>query len=456
MRRGRGVGGYSAGARPGADRDAGLDTESCRANRRRAGCACRSEAALVVLARHLVVVRRRAVHDRAERRHHGRAGRAEDGRRARAVNHNSLPVGEILRGGQRQRGRSCGDAAGCALRGGHAAVARDVKPRVRPFVVHIGIEILRRGEGVRDVGLRAGGVGDRPDLRAGFVLVIEALVARFRVQIHGTRGGGAGRGRLIREVERAASERARDAGIPGDAQVAGEVQGERVDGAGARDAREIRRGGIAREDDVRDLPRGDARAGDFDFVFAGRGVEGIVAEAIAGGGVGERLRQRGVGIDERERSAGLAAGGHQADANRRSGERHAARIEDDVVFARALRARRRDGTGDDMQRKQQCPDEPHRGFRSYHWWTRPRNVWAPVAQALLPVRLSCADKPCTTPTAAGRPVPIDLASRGTIYRAPTSLHSHPSVALGTREWLCYKSLRAVMESCTMSPVTPAG
>jgi len=50
---------------------------------------------------------------------------------------------------------------------------------------------------------------------------------------------------------------------------------------------------------VGNLLGGDGRAGDFDFVFSWRGVEEIVAETVGGGGIGERLGERGVRVNER-------------------------------------------------------------------------------------------------------------------------------------------------------------
>ncbi len=103
--------------------------------------------------------------------------------------------------------------------------------------------------------------------------------------------------------------------------------------------------GIARQNYVGDLPGGDLRTGDFDFIVARSGVEKIVAHAVGGGGIGESLGEGGVRENLREWSAGLAGGGHCADADGSSGERDAARVENDVVFAGALRTSGRNCAG---------------------------------------------------------------------------------------------------------------
>ena len=229
--------------------------------------------------------------------------------------------------------------------------------------MHAAVEVLVCGERVYGVGLRAAGGGDGADLRARVVLVVEPLVGGLRVDIHGACAGRARRRALVGHGERAAGQVADNRGAAVDGEVAAEVQRKRADAAG-----KCGRGGIVRQNDVGDLLGGDSRAGDFDFVFSGRGVEKIVAKAVGGGGIRESLGERGVGINQRQRRAGLAARGHGANANRGAGEWDSPRIKYNVVFARALRVRRSDRTGPHMQRqRQQCPKKPHCNFRSYHY-----------------------------------------------------------------------------------------
>src|SRR5581483_2563260 len=81
-----------------------------------------------------------------------------------------------------------------------AAEAGDIHPGIRPLGAEVGVNILRRGEGVRRVGLRAAARTKRTNLRAGVVLVVEALVGGLGVEIHSARAGAAGRRGLIREI----------------------------------------------------------------------------------------------------------------------------------------------------------------------------------------------------------------------------------------------------------------
>ena len=240
----------------------------------------------------------------------------------------------------------------------------------------VGVDVLRGGEGVGDVGLGAIAGAERANLRAGVVLVVEALVGGFGVEIDGAGRGRAGSRALIGDIERAAGQIADDRGVAADGEVAAESEGKGADGG------KCGRGGIVGEYDVGDLLGGDVRAGNFDFVFAGSGVEEIVAHAVGGGGVGESLGEAGVRVDKRERRAGLAAGGHGADAHGGSGERDAAGVEDDVVLARALGVRGSDRSRHDMQQeRQQSREKRHcdgahraglkagkarRDFESYH------------------------------------------------------------------------------------------
>src|SRR5581483_1447331 len=159
-------------------------------------------------------------------------------------------------------------------RAGVAAEAQKVEPGIRPFGVDVRVEILRGGEGVADVGLRAAGVGDGADLRAGVVLVVEPLVG-FGVEIDGAGAGGAGRDGLIREIQRAARQVADHRGVAVYSQIAGEVEREGGDVSRGRKIVERWRGGITREDDVGNLLGGDARAADFNFILARRGVEEV-------------------------------------------------------------------------------------------------------------------------------------------------------------------------------------
>src|SRR5205823_1078953 len=166
-----------------------------------------------------------------------------------------------------------------------------------PLEALISVEVLLRGPIVRDVGLRTG--PERAGFCAGFVLVVEKFVSRLGVNTHGARTGCAGWRALVREVQSAAGEIADDRSVAVHREVPAEVERERGNAA------ESRRRRIVRQDDVRKLLRSDAGAGDFNFVFAGRGVEGIVAEAIGRGGIGERLGERGVGINQSKRKARL-------------------------------------------------------------------------------------------------------------------------------------------------------
>ncbi len=253
-----------------------------------------------------------------------------------------------------------------------AAVARHVAVRVGTFDAQSAVQVLVGGEGVDGIGLRAR--PERAALHAGIIFVVQALVRGLGVQIDGAGAGGTRRSALVGEVESAAGKIADDGGVAAHRQIAAERQRKRADGAG-----KSWRGWIVRKDYVGDLFGGDRRARNFDFILAGRGIEEVVAEAVGGGGVGERLGECRVRVNEGERRARLTACGHGADAHGRSGKRDAARIEDDVVFARALRVGWSDCTGNDMQReRQQCPEKPHRfsalearcDFRSYHWFVR--------------------------------------------------------------------------------------
>ena len=61
--------------------------------------------------------------------------------------------------------------------------------RIRALGLDVGIEILRCRKSISDVGLRATGTGDRPDLGAEFVFVVQALVGGFGVEIDGAGAG---------------------------------------------------------------------------------------------------------------------------------------------------------------------------------------------------------------------------------------------------------------------------
>src|SRR4029077_7504370 len=109
--------------------------------------------------------------------------------------------------------------------------------------------------------------------------VVEALVGGLGVEIDRARTRGTWRRGLIGQIERPAGEIADDAGVAVHGEIAGEVQREGADRAAAAEAAEGWRAWIVGQDYVGELLGGDARAGDFDFVFAGGGVEEIVAQA---------------------------------------------------------------------------------------------------------------------------------------------------------------------------------
>ncbi len=90
------------------------------------------------------------------------------------------------------------------------------------------VHVLVRGEGVDDVGLRAG--AERADLRAGVILVIEALVRGFGVEIDGAGAGRAWGQALVCEGQRAAGEVANDGGVAVHREVAAERQRKGADG----------------------------------------------------------------------------------------------------------------------------------------------------------------------------------------------------------------------------------
>src|SRR5262249_16755149 len=150
----------------------------------------------------------------------------------------------------------------------------DVVPRIRALVVEVGVDVLLGGECVDDIGLRAVAGAERADLRAGFVLVVEAFVRSLSVKVYGSAAGGSWRRGLIGKIKRAASEIADHAGVAGHGEVAAEAKRKGTDVA-----REVGVRGIERDDDVGNLPGSNARSRDLDHVFAGRSVEEIVAEA---------------------------------------------------------------------------------------------------------------------------------------------------------------------------------
>ncbi len=252
------------------------------------------EAALAVFRDHLISVSRAAVHQ-VSRRDGRLARRRQRGCDAGFRNHHAVSVQEIAAAAC---ARQCG-AAGIdgardgGRRTGGAAVAaetREAEVRIRTFALKVAVEILLRGEGVGRIGLRAAAACDRTDLGAGVIFVVEALVRSFCVEIYGAGARCAWRRGLIGEIECAAGQIADHRGVAIYCEIAAEVQRERADRAAAVDAAERWRARIVRQDDVGELLGGDARAGDFDFVFSWRGVEGIVAEAVGGGGISERLR----------------------------------------------------------------------------------------------------------------------------------------------------------------------
>jgi len=204
----------------------------------------------------------------------------------------------------------------------------------------------------------AASAAERSGFGAGVVLVVELFVGCRGVEIDRVGGCGARRRGLVGEVECAAGEVAEDGGTGIEGEVAGEREGEGVDGAGGADHREGGSSGIVAEDDVGHLFSSDARAADFDHVFAGGGVEAVVAETAGGSGIGERLSERRIGVDWGE-GAGLAGNGYGADANGGSDERDPAGIEDNVVLAGALCANRGDSGQDMEKQRESCGEKTH-------------------------------------------------------------------------------------------------
>jgi len=105
-----------------------------------------------------------------------------------------------------------------------------------------------------------------------------------------------------RPFVRAVGEIAEDRGAAIDDEIARQVERKR-----ANAACECRRSRITRQNDVRDLLGADAGAADFDHILARSGVEEIVTETARGGGIGDVLSERGVGVNLREGRAGLPA-----------------------------------------------------------------------------------------------------------------------------------------------------
>ena len=198
-------------------------------------------------------------------------------------------------------------------------------------------------------GIRATSGAERSSLRARFIFVIKFFVGRFCIEID---AAGAGRSRwrsLIGEVKRATGKIAEHRSAAVDGEIAGKAERESADGS-----REGRIGGIAGQNDVGNLFGGDAGAADFDHVLARCGVEKIIAEAVAVGGIGERLGESGVRINLRERSARLPAGRHAADPDGSSGKGNSTRVKYDVVLARALPPAGIDDAGYQMQQQRKC------------------------------------------------------------------------------------------------------
>ena len=102
----------------------------------------------------------------------------------------------------------------------------------------------------------------------------------------------------------------------------------------------------------------DAGTGDLQLVAAGERVEMVVTDAVTlkriWGGDGESC----VGVNGGERRAGRAGGGGRADGDGGAGDGMAGGAEDDVVFARALRASGGGGHGGEGDRGQRdCGEE---------------------------------------------------------------------------------------------------
>jgi hypothetical protein len=109
----------------------------------------------------------------------------------------------------------------------------------------------------------------------------------------------------------------------------------------------------------------DAGAGDLQLVAAGERIEMVIANAVTlkriRGGDGES----GVGVNRGERGAGRAGGGGCADGDGGARDGMAGGAEDDVVFARTLRAscgRGDGGEGDGGQRD--CGETVRGGARA--------------------------------------------------------------------------------------------
>src|SRR6266403_523343 len=225
------------------------------------------------------------------RRYGGLAGGGQRGCDAGLWNHHAMTVLKIAAAAGASQSRAAGsDATSDGRRGiggaAVAAVACQAEVWIGPLGLEVGIEILLRCERIRHVGLRAAAAGDGANLRTGVIFVVQALVGRLGVQIDSAAAGGSRWRGLIREIERAAGQISDDAGVAVHREIAAEVQREGADGAAAAEAAEGRRARIVGQDYVGKLLGGDAGARDFDFVFAGRGVEEIIAQAVGGGGIG--------------------------------------------------------------------------------------------------------------------------------------------------------------------------